>query len=138
MSDVASKTMRRVDMRMAVGFFVSILAWTSAFSQGSTAQISGTVRDQSGAVLPGVEITVTQTATGLARNALTNETGSYTLPNLPVGPYRLEAALPGFRTYVRSGIVLEVSSTPVIPIVLNVGQVSETVEVQANAALVET
>src|SRR5207245_7564408 len=91
-----------------------------------------------GAVLPGVEITLTQTDTGIARSTVSNETGSYVLPNLPVGPYRLEAALPGFRTYVQRGIVLQVNGTPVINAVLEVGQVSEQVEVQANAAQVET
>ena len=103
-----------------------------------TAQISGTAKDQSGAVLPGVEITVTQTDMGIARNTITNETGSYVLPNLPIGPYRLEAALPGFRTFVQTGIVLQVNSSPVVNVVLEVGQVSEQVEVQANATLVET
>ena len=104
----------------------------------ATAQITGTVKDQTGAVLPGVEVTATQTDTGIARNTVTNETGSYVLPNLAIGPYRVEAALPGFRTYVQTGIVLEVNSNPVINPVLAVGQVSDQVEVQANAALVET
>jgi hypothetical protein len=67
----------------------------------STAQISGIVKDQTGAVLPGVEITAAQTATGLARTAVSNETGSYILPDLPIGPYRLEASLPGFRKFAR-------------------------------------
>ncbi len=107
------------------------------WAQG-TAQISGTVRDQSGAVLPGVEITATQTDTGIARNTVTNETGSYVLPNLSLGPYRLEAALPGFRTFVQTGIVLQVNSNPVVNPVLEVGQVTEQVEVQANALQVET
>src|SRR5262249_34770076 len=104
----------------------------------STAQISGIVMDQSSAILPGVEVTVTQTETGFMRSVVTNETGAYVLPNLPVGPYRLEAALPGFRTYVRSGIVLQVGNNTEIKVLLNVGQVSETVEVQADTALVET
>src|SRR5207249_10317277 len=67
-----------------------------------------------------------------------NETGSYLITSLPVGPYRLEAALPGFRTFVQTGIVLQVDSNPVININLEVGQVSEQVEVNADAALVET
>src|SRR5437870_5330008 len=104
----------------------------------STAQISGVVTDQSGAILPGVEVKVTQTDTGITRTAVTNETGLYILPNLPIGPYRLEATLPGFRSYVRTGIVLQVGSNPVLDILMEVGQVSETVEVQADAALVET
>src|SRR5437868_7571238 len=104
----------------------------------ATAQISGTVRDQSGAVLPGVEVTATQTDTGIARNTVTNETGLFVLSNLPLGPYKLDAALTGFRTFVQTGIVLQVNSNPVINPTLEVGQVSEQVEVQANAALVET
>ena len=104
----------------------------------STAQISGSVTDQSGAVLPGVDVTVTQIDTGLTRGAVSNETGSFILPSLPVGPYRLEAALPGFRTYAQTGITLQVGSNPVINVKLEIGQVSETIEVQADAALVET
>src|SRR5438093_2757930 len=104
----------------------------------STAQVSGAVKDQTGAVLPGVEVTMTQAETGLKRITVTDETGSYSLPNLPVGPYRLEASLPGFRLYAQTGIVLQVNSNPAINIVLQVGQVSDEVEVQANEALVET
>src|SRR6187431_487216 len=105
--------------------FSTIIAWGQA-----TAQISGTVRDQSAAVLPGVEITATQTETGVARKTITNETGTYVLSNLALGPYKLEAALPGFRTFVQSGIVLQVNSSPAINPVMEVGQVSEQVEVQ--------
>jgi Carboxypeptidase regulatory-like domain len=113
--------------------FGCAMVWAQA-----TAQISGTAKDQSGAVLPGVEILVTQTDTGITRQTITNETGSYVLPNLPIGPYRLEASLPGFRTFAQTGIVLQVNSSPTVNVVLEVGQVAETVEVQANAALVET
>src|SRR5207302_3889529 len=98
----------------------------------------GVVRDQSGAVLPGVEITATQTDTAIMRTTVTNETGSYVLPNLSIGPYRLDASLPGFRTFVQTGIVLQINANPVINPVLEVGQVTEQVEVQANATLVET
>src|SRR5882672_1527824 len=80
----------------------------------STAQISGSVTDGSGAVLPGVEVTATRTDTGLVRSVVSNETGSYAMPNLPVGPYRLEATLPGFRTYAQTGIILQVGANPVI------------------------
>src|SRR5438128_6173644 len=128
--------MKRTVIGVAALCFV-VYCSTTIWAQG-TAQISGTAKDQSGAVLPGVEITVTQTDTGIARSTVSNETGSYVLPNLPVGPYRLEAGLPGFRTYVQTGIVLQVGSNPVINIGLEVGQAAETVEVQADAALVET
>ena len=129
--------MKRVALGLSTALVISVLGCNLAWSQ-ATAQISGTVRDQSGAVLPGVEITATQTQTGVVRTSVSNETGSYVLPNLPIGPYRIEAALPGFRTFVQSGIELQVNSNPVINPILQVGQVTEQVEVQANAALVET
>jgi hypothetical protein len=123
--------------RIAFAMFLSIIMCGQIWAQ-ATAQISGAARDQSGAVLPGVEITATQTETAIARTAVTNETGSYVLPNLPIGPYKLEASLPGFRAYAQTGIVLQVNSSSTINVVLEVGQVSEQIEVQANATLVET
>src|SRR4026208_1626409 len=104
--------MKRIAMNLPTALAVFVLNCGSIWAQG-TAQISGTVKDQTGAVLPGVEVTVTQTDTGVARNTSTNETGSFVLPNLVVGPYRLEAALGGFRTFVQNGIVLQVNSSPV-------------------------
>jgi hypothetical protein len=88
--------------------------------------------------LPGAEVSATQTATGLARTAVSNEAGLFVLPSLPTGPYKLEVSLPGFRSFVQTGIVLEVNAQPVINVALEVGQVTETIEVQANAAMVET
>src|SRR6266571_817459 len=130
--------MKRFLTFLAVGSLLCLLSSVAAWAQGATAQISGTVKDQSGAVLPGGEVTVTQTETGATRMVVSSETGSYVLPNLPVGPYKLEVSLPGFRTFVQTGIVLQVNSSPVVNAVLAVGQVAETVEVQANAAMVET
>ena len=100
--------------------------------------MNGTVRDQAGLALPGVTVTVTQTDTGLTRRAVTDETGSYVLQNLPVGPYRFEAALQGFRTYVQTGIVLQVGANPTLAVVLAVGGLEETVTVEGSATLVET
>ncbi len=129
--------MERIVRSLIIGFLVSILGCSIACAQG-TAQINGTARDQSGAVLPGVDVTATKTDTGITRTTVTNETGGFVLPNLAPGPYRLEAGLPGFRTFVQTGIVLQVNSNPAFNVVLEVGQVAEQVEVQANAALVET
>src|SRR5213083_2692733 len=129
--------MKRIWTVSLMGLLVAVIACGSVWGQ-ATAQISGGVQDQSGAVLPGVEVTATQTDTGISRMTVTNETGYYVLPNLPLGPYKLEAALPGFRTFVQTGIVLQVGGNPTINLVLRVGEVSETVEVQANAGLVET
>ena len=129
--------MKRIASAALLCFFALAVNCVGAWAQ-ATAQISGVARDQSGAVLPGVEVTASQTATGINRMTVTNETGAYILPNLPLGPYKLEAALPGFRTFVQSGIVLQVNDTDVVNVVLEVGQVSEQVEVQANTSLVET
>src|SRR5215471_9982133 len=129
-------------MKNAVKFFVVAsvtlaFACSFAWAQGN-AQISGTVTDPSGARLPGAEVIATQTATGVTRNVITNEAGVYVLPSLPTGPYKLEVALPGFRTFVQTGITLEINASPVINVTMDVGQVTETIEVQANTALVET
>ena len=129
--------MKRIWTALLMGLLVLGTTCGTVWAQ-ATAQISGAAQDQSGAVLPGVEVTATQTETGVSRMTVTNETGSYALPNLPLGPSRLEASLPGFRTFVQTGIVLQVGANPTINIVLEVGQVSEQVEVQANASLVET
>jgi Carboxypeptidase regulatory-like domain len=74
----------------------------------STASIGGTIRDASGGVLPGVTVTSTQTETRQARTAVSDGDGAYLIPGLPVGPYRLEFVLSGFRTYAQTGIVLQV------------------------------
>src|SRR5213083_2714906 len=123
--------MKRILILLAFVSSFAIVSCVTAAGQGATAQISGTVKDQSGAVLPGAEITATQTETAAVRKTLSDETGSYVLPNLPLGPYKLEVSLPGFRTYSQTGIVLQVDSNPVINVALEVGQVAETVEVQA-------
>ncbi len=126
-------------MKRVFAIVASVLALCSVvLGQTVASQISGTVRDSSGAVLPGVEVKVTNTDTTATRTVVTSETGAYVVPNLPVGPYRLEASLPGFSTYAQSGIVLQVNSNPTINIELQVGQVSSVLEVQAAANMVET
>jgi hypothetical protein len=101
------------------------------------AQISGVVSDESGAALPGVEVQVTQTGTGATRFVVTDAHGGFVLPNLPIGPYRLEAKLQGFATYVQTGITLTVGATPVINVTLKISAVEETVTVTADSPLVE-
>jgi hypothetical protein len=114
------------------GVLILLLTAGAAWAQG-TAQLSGTVRDESGAVLPGVTVTATQTATGLVRTVVTDDSGGYLLTNLPTGPYRLEVALQGFRSYVQTGIVLQVGGTPTVNAVLAVGGLEESVTVDAAA-----
>lgn len=124
---------------MKIVRFACVVVLASRLALGQeVAQLSGIATDQSGAVVPGVEITLTQTETGLKRSAVTDTAGLYTIPNLPLGPYRLEAMKMGFRTFVQTGIVLQVGSNPTIPVALGVGNVSEQVVVEANASQVET
>ncbi|MBI4888855.1 MAG: carboxypeptidase regulatory-like domain-containing protein [Acidobacteria bacterium] len=114
-----------------------VLLTGAVASAQSTAQLSGRVTDESGAVLPGATITATQTETGFARSDVTDASGAYVLSNLPLGPYRFEVSLSGFRTYAQTGIVLQVGASPVINAVLAVGSLEETVTVEGAAPLVD-
>ena len=120
-----------------LGFLACIVLVNSIAASAQTAQINGKVADASGAVLPGVTVTVTQTATGLMRTVVTDSDGSYIISNLPTGPYRLEASLQGFRTYAQTGIVLQVGGTPTINVTLALGDLAETITVDAAAPLVD-
>src|SRR5687767_1723369 len=118
-----------------VGFslvLVSGTAWAQA-----TAELAGRVTDESGAVLPGVTVTATQTDTRVERSTVTDGAGAWIMSNLPTGPYRLEVSLQGFRTYVQTGLVLQVGATPTINAVLGVGSLEETVSVEAAAPIVD-
>jgi len=127
-------------LRTIVGVVLaSLLATGTGLGQAvSGSQISGIVKDTTGAAIPGAEVTVTKTDTGTVRTVFTGADGSFVLPNLPVGPYQLKVVLQGFNTYVRDGIVLQVSTNPEINVTLSVGAISEQVTVVANSSLVET
>jgi carboxypeptidase family protein len=127
-------------LRAIVGVVaLAFLATGTASAQAvAGSQLSGIVRDSSNATIPGAEVTVTKTDTGMTRTAFTGPDGTYTFPNLPVGPYQLKVVLQGFNTYVRDGIVLQVSSNPELNVTLAVGAISEMVTVTANSSLVET
>src|SRR5687767_11597600 len=129
--------MHRVFRLLLGALLVLVLAPGTGWAQ-ATAQINGTVTDSSGGVLPGVTVVAIQTETGFRREAVSDETGSYSLLNLPIGPYRLEATLAGFRTFSQTGITLTVNANPVIPVQMQLGSLEETVSVEAAAPLVET
>jgi len=127
--------MKRISTRLLVPLCLSL--GLALFGQ-SVSQISGTVKDASGLGIPGAQVTVTQTDTGVTRTAESDANGVYSLPSLPIGPYRLEVKKEGFSTYLQSGIVLQVDTAPTIDPVMKVGAVSESVHVEASAAMVET
>ena len=116
-----------------------LLSCVAIWSQSQNlAQIQGNIQDASGSPVPGAQITVTQTETGLSRTVTSESDGGYVLPTLPIGHYRLEVSKAGFATYVQTGIELQVATNPTIDVSLRIGAVSEQVQVEANAALVET
>ena len=96
------------------------------------------MRDQTALPVAGAVVKATQTVTGLARSVFSGPDGSFLIADLPVGPYQLEVSKDGFSELVQSGIVLQVASNPNLEVALKVGSVSEQVEVQADANLVET
>ncbi|MEJ7607795.1 MAG: carboxypeptidase-like regulatory domain-containing protein, partial [Bryobacteraceae bacterium] len=99
---------------------------------------TGEIKDSSGAAIAGAAITVTNTATNGIRVATTNEDGLYTIPALVPGMYQVKAEKAGFKGATRTGIELQVQQTARIDFGLEVGQVSETIEVSASAALLTT
>lgn len=106
-------------------------------AQSFTATIVGTVKDTSGAVIPGVEVTFVHLQTNRQSMTITSEHGYYVSPPLSVGNYRVEATLPGFKRAVRSGIVLEVQQAAVVDFTLEIGELSDSVEVRANTQMLE-
>ena len=129
--------MKRISTTLFVPICLFLVLGFALFGQ-SISQISGTVKDASGLGIPGAQVTVTQTDTGLSRTAQSDADGIYSLPSLPLGPYRMEVKKEGFTTYVQSGIVLQVDSAPTVDPILKVGVVTESVQVEAAAAMVET
>ena len=105
----------------------------------NTSQVTGTVQDPTGAAVPDAKVVMTNIDTGQVRTITTSNSGAYTLPDLPIGNYRLEVTAPGFTTYVLTGIKLEVGSNPTFDPKLQVGNVNEQVMVTTQpGAQVET
>ena len=116
--------------------FVLLLTSAPAWAQ-ATAELNGRVTDESGGVLPGVTVTATQTGTGFTRTVATEANGAWVMTNLPTGPYKLDISLQGFKSYVQTGIVLQVGASPTINASLAVGNLEETVSVEGAAPLVD-
>jgi hypothetical protein len=117
--------------------FTLAAAGAAAQSQATNGTIEGTIADTSGAVLPGVTVTVTNLDTGDARSVLTNDRGIYRAPLLPLGHYRVSAELSGFKKFEQAGITLAAGQTAVVNITLAVGAVSEVVSVMADTPIVD-
>ena len=124
---------------MALVFWVAMAVPAAVFGQAQAANgnIEGTVRDGSGALLPGVTVTVTNTDTGSERIILSNEQGVYRALLLPLGAYAVRAELPGFKTYEQRGLSLSAGQTVVLNIVMGVGNLAETVTVSGESPVAQ-
>jgi hypothetical protein len=109
----------------------------SAQSQAMNGSVEGTVRDSSGAALPGVTVTVTNTDTGAQRVVVSSDEGVYRAPLLPLGSYSVAAELQGFKKFEQKGITLSAGQTAIVNVTLGVGNVSETVVVTGETAVAE-
>ena len=127
--------MSRFVTTLALFFLAAAAVYGQAVAIGS---ISGTITDPSGSYVPGATVRATEADKGTVHTYTTAGDGRYAFPDLPIGPYRLQVQAKGFKEYVQTGIVLEVAQNVTQNISLQVGALTETVEVQAAANMVET
>src|SRR5438093_9044517 len=116
---------------------IVVLSVLPALAQ-TQASISGVIHDPTGAVIPGVTVTVTNPATNFVRAAISNEAGVYNFPSLQPGRYNIKVELPGFRTITQNDLELQIQQSARLDFTLQVGEVSQTVEVSGTAALIAT
>jgi len=117
---------------------VLLIAVSPVFSQVARGTIVGTVSDATGAIIPGVQVTVINMGTNQTRQAITNERGNYEVDLLPIGEYRATAELRGFSTQRRENIALSVGDRLRIDFQLTVGEITDRVDVSTEAPLVQT
>src|SRR5262249_39689622 len=117
---------------------IVLLASAAAFGQTTTGTVSGVIRDGTGAIVPDAKITATNAQIGTARETTTDSQGPYSIPNLGPGQYNVRAERTGFQTAVQNGVILAVGGATVVDLTLQVGTVSEVVQVTSEEVLVET
>ncbi|MGH9356448.1 MAG: carboxypeptidase regulatory-like domain-containing protein, partial [Terriglobia bacterium] len=129
--------MAKTRLSLLAAIVMSFLVAPSLLAQVSGATLSGTVSDPSGAVIPNAQVSIKNTSTGLTRNAKTDASGLYDAPNLLPGPYSVTVSAPGFSTQVRSGIVLTVGGQQVLNVSMQVGKVTNLIQVTGAAPTVQ-
>jgi hypothetical protein len=125
-------------MRISLSISIFLLAAISCFAQFDAGQISGFVRDNSGAVVSGASVSAANLATGEVKKTVTNPEGYYVFPQLFVGRYSVTVEQAGFKTFVQNAIAIDAQAKLSVDVVLTLGAVSERVEVEASAAQVQT
>ena len=116
----------------------SLILSLSLFAQGDRGTITGTVTDSTGAPMPNVAVSITNTATNTSVRVTTTGTGEYNVSSLQPGPYRVEIVAPGFKRYVQAGIQAAAGSSVRLDAKLEIGQVTESVEVRAQSVQLQT
>src|SRR5262245_59971219 len=122
---------------LALAGACSLLHPVPAAAQSTTATIVGTVTDETGGMLPGVSVVVTNTGTSLTRTLVTDASGRYAAPNLPPGAYEIKASLEGFGTVLGRGVTLTVGREAVVDLTLKLGQMSSEMTVVGEAPTVD-
>ncbi len=126
--------------RLLLGLLAAVVLFggtTPLFAQGFQGGLRGSVKD-SGGVIPGVEVTLVNDATGVSRSTTSNEVGAYNFPNLAPGNYTLKATLQGYKTYQREGLGVGTQQFLTIDVTLEVGALDETITVTGAAPIIET
>src|SRR5262245_58974910 len=124
---------RRFSSVLSLVFLVVV----PTFAQ-TQAGISGVIQDSTGAIIPGVTVTITNPGTNFVRSAISNEAGVYNLPGLQPGRYNMKVELPGFRPITQNDVELQIQQSARIDFTLQVGELSQTVEVAGTSALIAT
>src|SRR5467141_2491659 len=128
----------RKAMQLLGGTMGVLLLCLPLFSQGSSGRILGTVTDQSGGVVAGATVTITDTERGVTKTLVTNEPGEYNAPTLNPGTYKVRVEAKGFKTVERQNVVLEVGREVRVDVSLQPGAVAETMTITESIPLVET
>src|SRR5215471_284188 len=127
-----------IDTRTLIAGVVAVFVLVAVSWAGITGSISGVVTDPSGAVVSGAKVVATNTQTGISSSVTSDGKGFYVVAALPVGAYTLQITVAGFKTYQRTGIQIDANASVRADAILEVGAVSEKVQVSTEAVHVET
>jgi hypothetical protein len=133
--------MRQLRLISTVFVLLAAIAMTGsdrAFGQGDTAQMSGYVKDATDAVIPGAQVTITHEVTRIERRTTSNESGYFVVTNLPPGFYTVTAEAEGFKRFVKTQNKLDANISTQVDAILEIGAVTETVEVVASVAVIQS
>ena len=133
-----SPVIRRLAVALCVCLVLGLTLSPVAHAQALYGSIAGNVTDQSAAAIPGVEVTILNEATNYTQVALTSDTGTYLLKNVPDGDYRLSVAMAGFKEYVGENVFVTAGTVTRHDVDLQVGDISETITVHSSQTVLKT